>query len=393
MMFPFRELLWRTSKLLVLMMVTLMGVEIYWLNTEWSRTKAIQDFNRLHSHRNSETQAYPSLSPLSYLSNFNQLAQTKEQKLFPLSGLPFSHTVVCKEEDELQYYSDRYGFNNNDTQWNKLKMDLAFLGDSYVHGYCVKAQNHFLYSLTSKYSVLNLGLYGSGPLSELAILTEYAALKKPKIVFWTYMSNDLSEDLPLEESNHFLFNYLQGKSQNLAQQTLVLQQVQQNYLSQIQNSNSNSSHLISPLLAFFTFSQTRAHLLNLFLQNTRRPHFPKQQFFDYISNRPINWLLYKKILIQAKKQIHQWDGKLIFLYLPDASQWNPHHREKILIFKQKLFSLLQEIGIDTLDFTSSLEKEKNPLEFYSVFRGQYGHLNHQGQTALAQFLLEAIPKK
>jgi len=360
--------------------------EFYLFHSEWNRHSLVEDFNKSQIKKHQTQSAYPSMSTLTYLSLYSQLKDT-EQKLLPLSGFPYSHTIVCKEEEELEYFSDRYGFNNKDSNWDFLTIDAAFIGDSYIQGYCVRPEHHFISLLSPYYQILNLGLFGSGPLSELGILHEFAAIKKPQYVFWTYMSNDLTEDLPSEETHPLLFPYLFNKSQNLLNSKDPLLKVQKAYFTLLEQADSAFS-----FKSFFTLQKTRAQILNFFLKLTRNSLVRNNGQADYLQTSPINWSLYGQVLNKALILTKNWNGKFIFLYLPDPEQWNPDHQRKINLFKQNLFSLVQELGIEILDFSEVLKKEKNPLELYSVFNGQYGHFNSKGQELLSHYLKQYLEK-
>ena len=46
---------------------------------------------------------------------------------------------MCNENGYYAIYkSDRYGFRNDDENWNKLNLEYVVVGDSYGIGECVK---------------------------------------------------------------------------------------------------------------------------------------------------------------------------------------------------------------------------------------------------------------
>ena len=118
----------------------------------------------------------------------------EEYSLFPLGGISSSKTIFCNENG---YYSinqsDRYGFNNPDTEWNKKEIEYLLVGDSYTHGACVDRPHDIasvLRTLSNK-SVLNLGQNGNGPIIEYATLREYLNTNIKKVL-WVYgEANDL----------------------------------------------------------------------------------------------------------------------------------------------------------------------------------------------------------
>ena len=99
-----------------------------------------------------------------------------QNKILPLSGVSNSKTIHCNENGYYSIYlSDRYGFNNPDSEWDEQEIEYLLVGDSFTHGACVNRPNDIASVLRtlSKKSVLNLGYDGDGPLIEYVALREY----------------------------------------------------------------------------------------------------------------------------------------------------------------------------------------------------------------------------
>ena len=82
------------------------------------------------------------------------------------------------------YKSDRYGFNNPDSEWDNKEIEYLLVGDSFTRGACVNRPNDmssFLRNLSNK-SVLNLGQGGTGPLIQYGILREYLNTNIKKVI-------------------------------------------------------------------------------------------------------------------------------------------------------------------------------------------------------------------
>ena len=101
-------------------------------------------------------------------------------ELFPFGGLSNKIIVGPNETGHFMIYpSDRYGFNNPDSEWNNETVDWALIGDSMTEGVAVQPGEDIagqIRTITNQ-SAINLGKGGSGPLIELAALTEYAEAK------------------------------------------------------------------------------------------------------------------------------------------------------------------------------------------------------------------------
>lgn len=138
--------------------------------------------------------------------------------VFPLAGIAHRPTVqLCNELGTIPVFrSDRYGFYNNDAVWDSTPATLLLIGDSYVHGYCVPGDSTLAAFLGRRLApVVNLGTGGNGPLAELATLTEFQSLVRPRVVLWFFYENDF-RDLALERRHPTLTRYLTaGYSQGL----------------------------------------------------------------------------------------------------------------------------------------------------------------------------------
>jgi hypothetical protein len=131
--------------------------------------------------------------------------------LLPMASLPHATVVSCNESGAWQIYeADRHGFNNPDAEWDAGRPAIGLIGDSFAHGSCVPRERNIAALLRPRFGpVLNLGVGGFGPLLELATLTEYLEVARPKIVLWAFFEgNDINEDLPFERRAPILLHYL-----------------------------------------------------------------------------------------------------------------------------------------------------------------------------------------
>ena len=151
-----------------------------------------------------------------YLSYYPRNVIGKNKNFLPLSNFSNSKIIDCYEKKNYFIFeSDNYGFNNKNIQWKNENINII-LGDEVVLGSCLNKYN-FSSLLSRKTSIINLSNRGAGPLTEFAILKEYAPLKNTKNVFWFLnMKNDFL-DLENEIRDNILKKYLSKKnfSQNL----------------------------------------------------------------------------------------------------------------------------------------------------------------------------------
>ena len=132
-----------------------------------------------------------------------------EQKFFPLGGKPNVKTFGCNENGYFtKYLSDRYGFRNPDSSYDTQGTSIILLGDSFLHGHCVKDGDDIAGQLRIHFEkVFTFGCYGNGFLSHYSSWRQYGKKLNPKTVLhFVYLENDLS-DLERELSS-YLANYL-----------------------------------------------------------------------------------------------------------------------------------------------------------------------------------------
>ena len=128
----------------------------------------------------------------------------------PLSSVSNRLTLVCNESGSwVDFKTDSRGFNNPDDVWGLDSLEIAALGDSFTHGYCVPADRNFVAVIRQAHrATLNLGMSGDGPLLMLATLKEYAARFRPRIVLWCYYEGNDLTDLQIERKSALLNQYL-----------------------------------------------------------------------------------------------------------------------------------------------------------------------------------------
>ena len=112
--------------------------------------------------------------------------------IIPLSGLANKQTILCNENGYFsQYLSDRYGFRNDDSIWDK-DFNWVLLGDSFVHGSCVNndetLHNHLEKGLNEE--ILNLAIVGNNGYDQIGSYKEYLVNKNPENIIWFYFEGN-----------------------------------------------------------------------------------------------------------------------------------------------------------------------------------------------------------
>ena len=140
--------------------------------------------------------------------------ENKKKSFYSFSGLSNKKTILCNESGNyIIYKSDKFGFRNKNTSWEKEEFEYLLLGDSFIHGSCVKDKDTISSKLEkiSKKNTISLGIGGFGPLHQFASLREYM-LKPTKNILWFYWEGNDLQNLDQELNNPYLKNYLNDDS-------------------------------------------------------------------------------------------------------------------------------------------------------------------------------------
>jgi hypothetical protein len=302
-----------------------------------------------------------SVPPQNFLSN-------DDKKILPLSGLSNKMTIVCNESGYFSsYFSDRYGFNNNNRIYDEDEIFSIFIGDSLTNGDCVNNHNNLVSNLQSKNffkekNILNLGYGGNGPLLSYATLREYFNKNKnTKYVFWLYFEgNDLVE-LSREIEDGTLKKYLKNPSFS---QNLILKQKKVEFIinAKVQNEkmqfNQNKIEIKNKLITFLSLDETRRYIFKLTNTSIKK----NKEIID----------LFSIIVKNFKNFSNRENFELIFIYLPSKEL-----TEGSLYYKD-IVSLIDKEKIKLIDLSNSDFYKNN--DFYPKYGG---HFNEKGYEELS----------
>lgn len=157
----------------------------------------------------------PVVNPNALLNNQKN---KKIESWFPLAGKSNSKTYLSCDEGYglVKYHSDRFGFRNNDEDWDNIfkKNSTLFIGDSSIHGYCVNSNNTITknYENLSEKLTFNLGMGNNNPYNYIAtmkyliepLLKNGAMINEIYLIFYTNDNmniNNFTEKKLLENSS------------------------------------------------------------------------------------------------------------------------------------------------------------------------------------------------
>ena len=298
------------------------------------------------------------------MTNNNITIATPQKFLSGISGVSNSETIFCNENGYYSIYqSDRYGFNNPNTEWDKKEIEYFLVGDSYTHGACVNRPNDIgsvLRNLSNK-SVLNLGISGNGPLIEYATLREYLDKNVKKVLWIYYEGNDLI-DLASEKKNDILINYL--KDLNFTQNL----KTKQNYIDSVISRWINEKKRTGNIIKFIKIQNTR-YLIHSALTPT-----------------PTVTSEFKKILQLTKELTNENNSKLYFVYLPEYIRYAKYYDNTSYNLVK---NIVTELKIPFIDIHKEVfEKEQNPLILFPF--ELYGHYNVEGYKKVAETIYKFV---
>jgi hypothetical protein len=298
------------------------------------------------------------------------------EPLFPLGGVSGKITVGPNENGKFMIYpSDRYGFNNPDSEWDFPKTEWVLTGDSFTHGAAVQPGEDIasqIRTITGE-NVLNLGIGGNGPLIELAVIKEYAQSRKLKKLLWIYHENDLTGDLSREKKSPLLMNYLnQDFSQKLMDRQMEIDDRIGKHIKKELMSRAEKIFLKTRWLRLFKLRQ-RIGELNII----GGPEVNVEPLFD-------------EILTLAKNHTAEWGGKLYFIYMPDFSRYATGVQNHDLYKKRgEVINVVKALNIPVIDIHQEVfANHPDPVSLFPF--GMYGHFTAGGYSETAKAIVSRV---
>lgn len=300
------------------------------------------------------------------------------KKIFPLGGISNSFTTY---DNSNGFYPlvllDDYGFNNK-IKFEKFKnVEVVLIGDSFTEGMSVNP-DHTISGRMNYYGIntLSFGKIGNGPLTELATLIEYGIKIKPKIVVWLYCSNDLERlNLPNELKSSILIKYLYNKdfSQNLIYRQNQIDSLLINYLEEKkENFRNKEKHLAISIKEIIRLWNFRSFLV---IENNTKLNI----------ETPLNE--FELILSRAKEILDTWDGKLIFLFIPDYQEFIEPFKSHYN--KEPVFEIVKKLNILTIDGKKDIfDKHNDPISLFPF--GLPLHFNKNGYDLIANEIINKL---
>jgi hypothetical protein len=307
--------------------------------------------------------------------------------VLPLAGISGKTTVLCNESGSYAVYvADEHGFNNPHGLHKAGAIDVALVGDSFIHGFCVPPGEDIAGQLRSAgLRALSLGIGGSGPLLELAVLTEYAVAYRPKVVLWFYFENDQIELLE-EERSSILSQYLTpGYRQDLQNRQTQIDHALADFIAEkahlaeqrSQISSAASASLDKALGRIVTLSHIRTFISARLGTQMTIPILPPTVQFQ-------------RVLATAGERVRSAGGRFYFVYLPSLSMFTESDT-KYRMHRDQVLATVKALGIDTIDLLERInDSHADPLTLFAPSRP--AHYSVAGYKLLRDAIVERLAR-
>jgi lysophospholipase L1-like esterase len=294
---------------------------------------------------------------------------TMDDGLLPLGGFSNKITVASNENGYyMVYLSDRYGFNNPDSEWDIARVDWLLTGDSFTEGLAVRPGEDIagqIRAITNQ-TAISLGRSGNGPLIELAELIEYAGAIKPRKVLWIYYEgNDLKGDLQESRSNPLLMKYMsQGFSQNLV---------------------NRQQEVDNRLREYIKIAQTQT-------QTYKNRWIKLYRIRNIIGfeNHVVDYPLFAKILTKAKAEVNALGGDLYFVYLPEYGSYNKAASDSSNLKRLEVEDIVKKLDIPVINTHDDVFSKHPDIPSLFPLRITSNHFNAKGYNLVAKAIVTGV---
>ncbi len=338
--------------------------------------------------------AHPAMAPGIFIDTDGMVVGT--EKIFPFGTISNTTTVFCNEMGPFSIYeADEHGFNNPRGSWNGT-VDVALIGDSFIHGACVMEGDDIASQLRlTGLRTLNLGMGGTGPVIYSAALKEYAEPVRPKVVVWSFYAVDIRDPIAEKESPT-LMRYLDGSgfSQNLfIDQSRTDQLIRAYYESAYEKRLDQLTELRKQRRKIITERLIKNGLVLSKLRERIRNLGGRDEVKEGREAEKLE--LFAKTLHNAKERTEAWGGQLVFMYLPDWYTYGaPYDTYGIkvdsnFLLRRDVLHIAAQVGVPVLDIQAEIfDKSRDPLSLFNW--RTYGHYTLEGYTLISRRLVQFL---
>ena len=357
---------------------------------ERTKYEVLQDL-KLSGHN-----IFPNVSPVNIIRNKNiknDLLTFKNNRIFPLGGISNTMTIFGNESG---YYPicilDEHGFNNPKGNYNKVEVDIMLLGDSFVEGYSVNANETIGAFLRKEgFNAINIGKSGNESLVQIASLKEYVEPMEPDYILWFYFNNDL---LYLDGDKSWIKSPILKKylddidfSQNLIMRQEEIDSSLVNYVNHEWEKEKMNHIIIKNSEKISLIKILKLYKIRLMIGFTPEPKISVNSY-EWKQNEisEESKFIFKKILNNANQMVSGWNGKLYFVYLPTYETFLTKNKN---IHYDFVIKTANELNIPIIDIKQKVfDIHSDPLSFFP-FR-LFGHYNADGYKIIGETISDII---
>ena len=316
-----------------------------------------------------------------------------------LGGVSVVPTVFCNESGQHEIYTaDEYGFNNPRGSHRPASVEVALLGDSFTQGTCVPPEASLAGRVRAVFpDTLNLGVSGSGPLSEFARFVEYAAPLRPRVVVWNWFEGNDLADLRRETMSAPLRRYLTGTAPLglKARQAEIDRALRARIDSGLHEQTSSFVRRFLLLRAL----RTQLPIATLLRPGTAAETADGHHFHEELA-------VAEGLLKTVRNTTRSWGGRLVAVYLPASQRYcdeagtlswrrfcalspprsraggDMYHRNDVL-------AMFARLGVPVVDGHAAFAATKRPTE---MFYYPNSHYTPMGYRVIAEPLLQELDR-
>jgi hypothetical protein len=337
----------------------------------------------IEAQRSAGVPAFLPFQPSSYVAKPPKIGGTPTIPLGGISGVTMVHCNSNNSGQYVIYESDEHGLNNPSGLWDGGPLEIAFVGDSFTHGACVRPGYADL--VRPAYPrTMNLGRDGNGPLLELASLREFLPDLRPARVLWCYYEGNDARELNLEKENELLQRYLTpGFRQNLIDRQVEIDV----FLRRLFEKQRERTKQREPITRARAIDLDRGWGPRLRLSVLRRA-LARNSSPTLGQDVELDGALFEQILVEAKSTVATWGGELTFVYL---TGYDSLSRGRVHRHRSEVLEIVQRLGLPLVDTGPLLACLEDPLAVFPHRRS--GHYTEDGVRLVADLILAALAGK
>lgn len=319
---------------------------------------------------------------------------------FEVEGLtPISdaRSFWCNESGSYdEFATDSFGFRNPSHLLGQdgFKPVLVALGGSFAAGCGVRNGEIMLDILRSEFNpaTVNAAVGGSGPLQQYAILREYIAPFKPKLVLWFYFEGGDPGLFANESRNPYLRYYLEtDRDRELLERRDDLREKLVKWHENSLNQPAEALRVASdkPVSSILPWEKVTAVLMRSIILY-RIHHFTSQL------SRPRAQILsaYSDLLKRAQARVGGWGGRIIIVYVPELArytEWVNMQPYSYREAKPELLELFKQRNFAVIDLEEGFKNSGgDPRTLYAAGQGTGAHFNAAGNRLAANLIMKGL---